>query len=163
MSEAIKKQLLLLLEQDASLSSESLASMMQLSVDEVKNLRSELERDGVLKQYRATVDWHKVGVDKILAFIDVKVVPAREVGFDAVAMRIARFPEVRSAWLVSGGADLRVMVEAMQINELASFVAEKIATIDGVTGTNTHFLLRKYKEDYALFEEPEKDNRLVVS
>ncbi|MBX9693959.1 MAG: Lrp/AsnC family transcriptional regulator [Cyanobacteria bacterium] len=163
MNEANKKQLLSLLEQNASLTPETLASMMQLPVDEVKNLKSELEQDGILKQYRATVDWHKVGIDKILAFIDVKVVPAREVGFDAVAMRIARYPEVRSAWLVSGGADLRVMVEAMQINELASFVAEKIATIDGVTGTNTHFLLRKYKEDYALFEEPEKDNRLVVS
>lgn len=134
-----------------------------MTEQEVEEVKAYLEKEGLIKQYRATIDWGKAGIDKILAFIDVKIVPQRQVGFDAVAMRIARYPEVRSAWLVSGGADLRVLLEASSLNELASFVAERIATIDGVTGTDTHFLLRKYKEDFALFGEPEKDNRLVVT
>jgi DNA-binding Lrp family transcriptional regulator len=78
-------------------------------------------------------------------------------------MRIARHPEVRGCWLVSGGCDLRIMVESGHLRDLASFVAEKIATIDGVTGTNTHFLLRRYKEDHVLFHDLEPDSRLVVS
>ncbi|HMP54471.1 MAG TPA: Lrp/AsnC family transcriptional regulator [Candidatus Melainabacteria bacterium] len=156
-------EILEILSRDSRLGAEKVAPMVDASVEEVENAIASLEERGVIKRYNLTVDWEKAGIERIVAFIDVKVVPAREVGFEAVAMRIARYPEVKSSWLISGGSDLRLIVEANSLNQLASFVAENIATIDGVTGTDTHFLLRKYKEDYALFEEPDKDSRLVIA
>lgn len=156
-------EILEILSRDSRLSAEKVAPMVDATVEEVEAAIASLEERGVIKRYNLTVDWEKAGIERIVAFIDVKVVPAREVGFEAVAMRIARYPEVKSSWLISGGSDLRLIVEANSLNQLASFVAENIATIDGVTGTDTHFLLRKYKEDYALFEEPDKDSRLVIA
>lgn len=157
------REILQILQHDSRTSAESIASMIGETVQDVKAEIERFESAGIIKHYSTTVDWEKAGVDKIVAFVDITVVPAREVGFDAIAMRIARHPEVRSAWLVSGGCDLSIMVEAATLKDLANFVAEKIATIDGVTGTNTHFLLRKYKEDNVLFHELEPDTRLVVS
>ena len=157
------KEILEILSRDSRLTAEKIAPMVDMPVAEVESAIAELEEQGIIKRYNVTIDWEKAGIERIVAFIDVKVVPAREVGFEAVAMRIARFPEVKSSWLISGGSDLRLIVEANSINQLASFMAENIATIDGVTGTDTHFLLRKYKEEYALFEEPDKDNRLVIA
>ncbi|MBZ0186976.1 MAG: Lrp/AsnC family transcriptional regulator [Candidatus Obscuribacterales bacterium] len=156
-------EILEILSRDSRTDAETIATMTGLSLAEVKGKIEDFENRGVIKQYTATIDWEKAGVDKIVAFIDVKVVPQREVGFNAVAMRIARHTEVRSASLVSGGNDLRVVIETTHMNELAKFIAEKIATIDGVAGTNTHFLLHKYKEDYSIFEESEPDTRLVVT
>lgn len=157
------REMLEILARDSRTTHETIAAMVGAHSDEVKAELARFEQSGVIKRYSTVIDWEKAGVDKIIAFIDVKVVPAREVGFDSVALRIARHPEVRHAWLVSGGSDLRIMVEANHMKDLAAFVAEKIATIDGVTSTNTHFLLRKYKQDDVLFHESESDNRLVVS
>lgn len=148
---------------DSRTTAESIAAMISSTTDEVKAELERLERAGIIKQYSAIVDWEKIGVEKVVAFVDVKVTPARDVGFDSVAMRVARHPEVKSSWLVSGGHDLRLIVESRHLKDLANFVAEKIATIDGVTGTNTTFLLRTYKEEHVLFQELEPDNRLVVS
>ena len=156
-------QILDILSRDSRMSHDKIASMLNLAVDEVKELVGKLEKEGIIKKYNVTIDWQKAGVDKVVAFVDVNVTPAREVGFEAVAMRIARYPQVRGAWLISGGCDLRLLVETDSINELAAFVAEDLATIDGVTGTNTNFHLRKYKEEYSMYDEPESDERLVVS
>ena len=158
-----EKEILELLARDSRLGTAKIASMVGLAESEVESAIKSFESRGIVKGYNVTVDWEKAGVEKVVAFIDVNVMPAREVGFEAVAMRIARYPEVRGSWLISGGSDLRVLVEADSINKLATFVAEQLATIDGVTGTNTNFLLRKYKEEYTLFEEPDVDNRLVVT
>lgn len=163
MEDKKKLEILDILSRDSRTGAETIATMTGLSPEQVAEVIGDFEKRGIIKQYTATIDWEKAGVDKIVAYIDVKVVPAREVGFDAVAMRIARHSEVRSAALVSGGNDLRVVIETTHMNELAKFIAEKIATIDGVAGTSTHFLLRKYKDDYSLFEEPEVDTRLVVT
>jgi DNA-binding Lrp family transcriptional regulator len=157
------REILEILAKDSRTSAETIAGMLGLVPTQVKAEIERFEKDGVIKHYGTTIDWEKAGVEKIVAFVDIDVVPAREVGFDAIALRIAKHPEVRHAWLVSGGCDLSIMVEANSLKEIANFVAEKIATIDGVTGTNTHFLLRKYKEDNELFAELEPDNRLIVS
>ena len=130
---------------------------------EVRAAIAEHERSGVIKHYKTIVDWEKAGVERVFAFIDVKVLPARDVGFDAVAERIYRYPEVHSVWLVSGGSDLRIVVQGSDIREIGRFVAEKLSAIDGVTGTDTHFLLRRYKEDQDLFVDEEEDHRLVVT
>lgn len=148
---------------DGRASAQSIAKQTGRTEEEVTALIAQYESEGVIKCYHAVIDWEKAGYDKVTAFIDVKVVPARDVGFDAIAGRIARFPEVRSVWLVSGGSDLRVVVESTNLRQLANFVAEKLSAINGVTGTVTHFQLRRYKEDEVLYLEAEANERLVIS
>ncbi|CAN5467909.1 Lrp/AsnC family transcriptional regulator [soil metagenome] len=155
--------ILTILSRDGRASAESIAAQTGREVEAVKASIAKYEEDGVIKRYNAVIDWEKAGYDKVTAFIDVKVVPARDVGFDAIAGRIARFPEVRSVWLVSGGSDLRVVVESTNLRQLANFVAEKLSTINGVTGTVTHFQLRRYKEDEVLYLEAEGNERLVIT
>jgi DNA-binding Lrp family transcriptional regulator len=109
------------------------------------------------------VHWDKAGEERVFAFIDVKVTPTRGFGFDDVAERIYRFPEVTAVYLVSGDHDLRVMVQGSTMQEVANFVYDKLATIDRVQSTATHFVLRRYKEDREIFAEAEEDHRLAVT
>ena len=156
-------EILTILARDARTSPETIATLTGRPVSEVRAAIAEYESRGIIKHYKTIVDWERAGVERVFAFIDVKVVPAREVGFDAVAERIYRYPEVHSVWLVSGGSDLRVVVEGENMRQVGRFVAEKLSTLEGVTGTDTHFLLRRYKEDQDLFVEVEGDQRLVVT
>ncbi len=156
-------EILTILARDARTAPETIAKMLGRTVENVKAAIAEFENAGVIKHYKTIIDWEKTGVEKVVAFIDVKVHPARDVGFDKVAERIYRFQEVQSLWLVSGGYDLRVAVEGANIREVGRFVAEKLATIEGVMATETHFLLRKYKEDQIVFVDDEEDTRLVVT
>ena len=156
-------EILTILARDARTSPETIATLTGRSAADVRSAIAEYERTGVIKHYKTIVDWEKSGVEKVFAFIDVKVVPARDVGFDGVAERIYRYAEVHSVWLVSGGSDLRVVVEGQDIREVGRFVAEKLSTLEGVTATETHFLLRRYKEDQDLFVDAEEDQRLVVT
>ncbi len=156
-------EILTILARDARTSPETIATLTGRPVSEVRAAIAEYESRGIIKHYKTIVDWERAGVERVFAFIDVKVVPAREVGFDAVAERIYRYPEVHSVWLVSGGSDLRVVVEGENMRQVGRFVAEKLSTLEGVTGTDTHFLLRRYKEDQDLFVEAEGDQRLVVT
>ncbi len=123
----------------------------------------EWEKAGVIRRYKTVIDWERAGDERVAAFIDVSVTPERGTGFDDIAARLYRFPEVRSVFLVSGGHDLRVIVEGSNIREVANFVAEKLATVDRVTATNTHFLLKRYKDDGDVFVESEPDQRLAVA
>lgn len=157
------KEILKTLEDDARLSVEDIAAMTGKSADEVKSTIADCERKGIIRQYKTVVDWDKVGEEPVIAFIDVKVSPERAVGFDDIAERIYRFPEVRALYLVSGTHDLRVQVSGPSMKEVAFFVAEKLATIDRVQSTITHFMLKKYKEDGIIFEAPEGDRRLAVT
>lgn len=159
----LETEILEILSRDCRTSPDTIAHMTGTAVAEIAAIIERLQSSGIIKRYGATIDWEQLGVEKVVAFIDVRVMPAREVGFDAIALRIARYPEVKSVWLVSGGSDLRILVEAPNLRSMGNFVAEKIATIDGVTGTVTQFLLRKYKEDNVLYNEPEVDERLIVS
>jgi DNA-binding Lrp family transcriptional regulator len=156
-------EILTILARDARTSPDTIATLTGRDIGEVRAAIAAYERRGVIKHYKTIVDWEKAGVERVFAFIDVKVLPARDVGFDAVAERLWRYPEVHSVWLVSGGSDLRVVVEGQDIREIGRFVAEKLSTIEGVTGTDTHFLLRRYKEDQDLFVDEEEDTRLVVT
>ncbi len=156
-------EILTILARDARTSTDTIATLTGRSVAEVRAAIADYERRGIIKHYKTIIDWEKAGIEKVFAFIDVKVLPAREVGFDAVAERIYRYPEVHSVWLVSGGSDLRVVVEGEHMREVGRFIAEKLSTLEGVTGTDTHFLLRRYKEDQDLFVDAEEDQRLVVT
>lgn len=157
------EQVLKILEEDSRVTPEEIAAMTGMSIEEVKTIIAECERKGIIRAYKTVIDWDKVREEPVMAFIDVKVSPERGVGFDDIAERIYRFPEVRAVYLVSGMHDLRVQVTGKSMKEVAFFVAEKLATIDRVQSTNTHFLLKRYKEDGIIFEAPEADRRLAVT
>jgi DNA-binding Lrp family transcriptional regulator len=156
-------RILKILERDARTPLSQVAAMVGQSEEEVRRIVAECEKKRIIRRYKTIIDWEKAGLERVFAFIDVKVSPAREVGFDDVAARIYRFPEVHSVYLVSGEYDLRVVVEGRTMREVAFFVAEKLATIDRVQSTATHFLLKKYKEDEEIIAEPEEDRRLAVT
>jgi DNA-binding Lrp family transcriptional regulator len=157
------RDILEILESDARVGAEEIAVMLGKNPEEVQQAIRELEKKKVILKYMALVNWEKAGDDKVLAMIEVRVAPQREVGYDAVAERICRFPEVRSVRLVSGAYDLAVFIEGRNMREISHFVATKLATIEGVLSTATHFVLKTYKQDGVMFEDGEKDRRLAVS
>lgn len=157
------KQILRILERDARTSPVQIAVMTGKSEEEVLAAIKDMEQSGVIRRYKTVIDWDRAGKETVFAFIDVRVTPSRGVGFDDVATRIYRYREVHSVYLVSGDYDLRVVVEGKTMREVAFFVAEKLATLDGVLSTRTNFLLKKYKDDGDLFEDPADDTRLAVT
>ena len=157
------RRILKILERDARTPTAQIAAMVGQPEEEVRRIIEECEKKKIIRRYKTIIDWERAGVERVFAFIDVKVSPAREVGFDDVAARIYGFPEVHSVYLVSGHNDLRVVVEGKSMHEVAFFVAEKLATIDRVQSTATYFLLKKYKEDQEILTEPEEDRRLAVA
>ncbi|WP_033827669.1 Lrp/AsnC family transcriptional regulator [Bacillus andreraoultii] len=158
-------EILAILEENHRQSTESIAMQTQLSVEKVNELIKKLEDAHIIVSYPALIDWSKVeGKDNIVAVIDVKVTPKRGVGFDEVAEKIYRYPEVTSLYLMSGTYDLSVTVEGKTMNEIASFVSEKLSTIENVISTTTHFMLKKYKHDGVIIEgKDDQDRRMVVS
>ena len=157
------REVLELLEEDGRMRPEEIAVRLGRDIDWVISTLRQLEEEKVILGYKALVNWDRVGGNGVTAIIDVKVTPEREVGFDKVAERIYRFPQVRSVYLMSGAYDLSVVIEGKTMKEVAFFVAEKLATLEFVQGTTTHFVLKKYKQDGVVFEESEKDFRLVVT
>lgn len=153
-----------ILERDARTSSETIAKMVGLSVQETDGLIKKLEDSNVIVQYSSIIDWSKIsGHEGVTAMIDVKVTPKRGVGFDEIAERIYRFKEVKALYLMSGAYDLSVIVEGKSMNEVANFVSQKLSTLDSVISTTTHFILKKYKHDGTIFEQNDDDKRIVVS
>ena len=122
-----------------------------------------MKDDNVVKGYTAIINEEALENAAVKAIIEVKVSPSREGGFDPVARRISKFPEVSEVYLVSGGYDLRLVVKGRDLNEVASFVARKLSTIDGVISTGTHFMLKKYKESGKILQDEEDYERLKVS
>jgi DNA-binding Lrp family transcriptional regulator len=155
--------LLALLQRDARLSHEDLAAQLNLTVDEVGRRVRAFETEGVILGYAAVIDADKTGDTSVTAVIEVKITPEREGGFDRLADRIARFEQVQSCYLMSGGYDLMVVVEGSSLREVASFISEKLSTLAGVIGTATHFRLKAYKENGVLRAPPEPTARLAVS
>ena len=160
---ALKQELLKLLDQDFQQTHDQLARQLGVSATEVTKWLKELEDDRILVKCQPIINWEKAGLDDVSALIEVKITPQREVGFDALAARIYRFPEVRNLYLMSGTYDLAVTVEGPTLKDVAQFVSTKLATIDGVVSTTTHFVLKKYKEEGVIIEDEEADRRLLVT
>lgn len=163
MIDEIDRQLLTVLERDDRIPREQIATMLGISLEDLAARIERLERERVILRYQAFVNWTKADPDLVTALIEVRVAPQRDVGFDKIAGRIARFPEARSVYLVSGDYDIAVEVVGRTLREVASFVSEKLAPLEGVQGTTTHFLLKRYKEDGLLLEEQEEAARLPVT
>lgn len=159
----LETQVLDLLREDCRLPLEKLAVMLGVSTEEVAETIDSLERRRVILHYAPTINWDLTDRERVEAMIQVSVTPQRDMGFDAVARRIYRFEEVKSVYLMSGGYDLLVLVEAKSLKELALFISSKLSTLEMVTGTQTSFVLKRYKEEGVIFDGSQSDNRLVVS
>lgn len=159
------QEILDLLQNDARLSAEDIAAMTKKTVAEVKASIAQMEKDGVILKYTAVVNQDKIPDEKdfVQAVIEIQVTPEREHGFDALAERIYRFPQVKSLYLMSGGYDLQVIIEGKTLKDVAFFVSDKLATLSGVKSTKTHFVLKTYKENGIVYVDAKKDRREGVT
>ena len=158
----LQMQLLQLLQEDCRLPLEKLATMTGSNLQTVAGVIDDMEQKGVILRYRPVINWDKTDRERVEAMIEVRVTPQRDQGFDAIARRIYRFDEVKTVYLMSGAYDLLLLVEAHTLKELAFFVATKLSTLETVTGTATHFVLKRYKSDGVIFDEKADDRRLAV-
>ena len=156
-------KLLKLLDTDARLTNAQLAVMLDKTEAEVAAQIAAWEREGVIRAYKALIDWDKTSSEKVTALIEVKVTPQRGLGFDMIAERIYNYPEVDCVYLISGGFDFMVMIEGKTMRGVAQFVSEKLSTQESVLSTATHFILKKYKDHGSVMVNPTKDERMLVT
>jgi DNA-binding Lrp family transcriptional regulator len=156
-------ELLKILQSNALESHENIARMLGLAPAEVSRRIADYEKRGVIRGYQAILNEDQLDLDKVTAVIEVKVTPQREGGFDTIAERIGRFPEVRSAYLMSGTYDLLLFVEGRTLRDVAAFVSERLSPLEGVLSTSTHFMLKTYKRFGVLMHQAGSDERLTVS
>lgn len=159
----LKLKVLELLKEDARRTAELIATMLDVTEEQVAKAVAELEAENVIVKYATVVNWSKVDDDKVTALIEVQITPERGRGFDAIAERIYLYPEVKSVYLMSGAYDLLVEIEGKNLKEVAAFVSNKLSPIDSVLSTKTHFILKKYKQDGIIFENHEDDHRMPIS
>ncbi|MBO4731675.1 MAG: Lrp/AsnC family transcriptional regulator [Spirochaetaceae bacterium] len=159
------EEILNLLKENARLSIEDIAAMTKKSIDEVKAIIKKFEDDGIILKYSAIVNPDKDPEEKaaVRAVIEIQVAPEREHGFDGIAERIWRFPQVKSLYLMSGGYDLQVIIEGDSLQDVAFFVARKLSTLEGVRSTKTHFVLKAYKENDIVYVDEKVDRRQGVT
>ncbi|MBQ9779894.1 MAG: Lrp/AsnC family transcriptional regulator [Clostridia bacterium] len=152
-------KLLKILEDNATLTPAELAVMMNKEEGDIRALIQKYESEGVIVGYKTLVDWDKTDREYVTAMIEVKMTPQRDRGFDRIAEKIYNYPEVQSVYLMSGGFDLCLLIEGRTMKEVAYFVAQKLAPIDAVISTATHFVLRKYKDKGVIYGAEEIDER----
>jgi DNA-binding Lrp family transcriptional regulator len=157
------KQILQILEENARATPEQISTMVGMPVSEVERLIKKAEEDKVILKYRTIVNWSRLEEGEVWALIEVRVTPQRDVGFDAIAERIYQFPQVYSAYLVSGTYDLAILVRGKNMQEISSFVTEKLAPLEKVQSTTTHFLLKRYKDSGEILEPTELIKRLPIT
>ncbi len=160
--QALKMQVLEILNEDCRTPLERIAVMTGENMETIAQAIEEMENDRIILHYAPIINWDRADRERVEGMIEVKVTPQRDLGFDAIAGRIYRFDEVKSVYLMSGNYDLLVLVEARTLKELASFVSEKLSTLEAVTGTATSFVLKRYKQDGVIFDGEKNDNRLAV-
>ena len=161
---SLRKQIIDILQQDAKISNKTLAAMLGVSVAEIVAEIKALEETGVIRRYEAVVNTELLGDEAPAeALVELKVLPQRDFGYNDIARRVYKFPEVKALYLMSGRYDLSVKVEAPTMKAISQFVFEKLALLEGITSTETLFIMRKYKEDGEIFVEEEKEDRLVVT
>ncbi|MBQ2670537.1 MAG: Lrp/AsnC family transcriptional regulator [Clostridia bacterium] len=146
-----------------NISREKIAQMLVTDKDEVAEAIERLEKENVIVGYKTIVNWDKTDREVVTALIDLRITPQRGEGFDKVAERIYKYPQVKSLYLMSGAYDLSVTIEGKTMKEVALFVAQKLAPMDSVISTATHFVLKKYKDEGIVFEDDEKDTRQVIT
>ena len=159
----LELNILEILSEDARTPVERIALMTDHEPREVAEAIANMEEKRIIVRYPAMINWDAVEIDQVEALIEVRVTPQRGEGFDAIAKRIYRFDEVKSVYLMSGAYDLLLLVEAHSLKDLAYFVSTKLSVLETVTGTATHFVLKRYKSDGVIFEGDAQDKRLAVN
>lgn len=160
----MKNDILELLQENSKYTASDIATMLGLDIDTVQKSIEEMEKEQIICGYSALINWDKTDKkDIVTALIEVRVTPQRGEGFDRVAERIYKFKEVKAVYLMSGGFDFTVIIEGKTMKEVALFVGQKLAPLESVLSTATHFVLKKYKDYGVIFEESKKDERMIIS
>ncbi len=159
----IDRKILKLLDKDARVTYEDIAAVAEISEDEAASRVRKLEKDGIIRGYKGVIAWDSVDPDRVSAIIELKVTPKAGFGFEEVAERVAKYPQVESVYLMSGAYDLNVVVKGKTFHEVTNFVSRELAMIDSVTATATQFVMRRYKEYDVELLDSEKDSRGKIS
>lgn len=159
----MRQEILGVLEHNSKTTIEDLATILGNSKEEIAKEITNMEKEKIICGYHTLINWEKTNTEKVTALIEVKVTPQRGQGFDKIAERIYRFKEVKSVFLMSGGFDLTVILEGKTMKEVALFVGQKLAPLESVLSTATHFVLKKYKDHGTILEEHKKDERMAVT
>ena len=159
----MREELLAIIEKNSRMDLKELAVILGVEEIDVANELAALEAEGIICGYHTLVNWEKTTVDKVDALIEVRVTPQRGQGFDGIAERIYKYPEVRSVYLISGGYDLMVILEGKTLREVPNFVSDKLSTLDTVLSTATHFILKKYKDHGTVFAREKEDEREMIT
>ena len=159
----MREELLAIIEKNSRIDLKELAVILGVQEIDVVNELQALEDEGIICGYHTLINWEKTSLDKVTALIEVRVTPQRGQGFDNVAERIYKYPEVRSVYLISGGYDLMVILEGKTLREVSSFVSDKLAPLEPVLSTATHFILKKYKDHGTFFMQKPEDEREMIT
>ena len=159
----MREELLRLIEKNSRIDIKDLSKMLNVTEIDILNELTKLEKENIICGYFTLIDWEKTTVEKVVALIEVRVTPQRGQGFDKIAERIYNYNEVKSVYLISGGYDLLVILEEKSLKEIASFVSDKLSTLESVLSTATHFILKKYKDMGTVLEKQTLDNREAIS
>lgn len=158
----MREELLAIIEKNSRIGLKELSVILGVEEIDVANEIAKMEQEGVICGYHTLINWEKTDLEKVSALIEVKVTPQRGKGFDNIAERIYKYPEVKSVFLISGGFDLLVTLEEKSLKEIARFVSEKLSTVDSVLSTATHFILKKYKDHGTILTSSEKEDKREV-
>ena len=159
----MREQILAIIEKNSRIDIKELAVILGAEEIDVANELKAMEEEGIICGYHTMIDWEKTSIEKVTALIEVRITPQRGKGYDNIAERIYKYPDVNSVYLISGGYDLLVTVDGKTLKSVSSFVNEKLATIEGVLSTATHFILKKYKDYGTIFGKKTKDERMLVT
>lgn len=159
----MREKILNCIERNSKIDMKELAVLLGMNEVDVANEIVAMENEGIICGYHTLIDWDKVTQERINALIEVRVTPQRGKGFDDIAERIFKYPEVQSTYLISGGYDLLVIMEGKTLREISTFVSEKLSTLDSVISTTTHFVLKKYKDDGIILRNKSEDERIMMT
>lgn len=159
----MREKILNYIEKNSRVELKELAILLGMNEIDVANEMSAMETEGIICGYHTLIDWDKVTSEKVNALIEVRVTPQRGKGFDDIAERIYKYPEVEATYLISGGYDLLVSIEGKSLREVSTFVSEKLSTLESVISTATHFILKKYKDHGTIMHEKKSDERMIMT
>lgn len=154
----MRKEILSIIEKNSKISLKELSVMLNMEEIDIANEIQKMEEEGIICGYHTLINWEKTSIEKVNALIEVRVTPQRGKGFDNIAQRIYKYPEVKSVYLISGGFDLLVTLEEKSLKEIAQFVSEKLSTLESVLSTATHFILKKYKDNGTILTSEQNDD-----
>lgn len=159
----MREKILNFIEKNSRVDLKELAILLGMNEVDVANELAAMEAEGVICGYHTIIDWDKVTDERVNALIEVKVTPQRGKGFDEIAERIYKYPEVNSCYLMSGGFDLLVSIEGKSLKEISMFVSQKLSTLDSILSTTTHFILKKYKDHGTIMHQKYEDERIMMT